>query len=212
MSILGVKKSLVIPAMAQEVASRLAATHPFERHHRSAFRHVSGDSTLLKSEYSVDTVDTYLLLHPNNTFELVLSIKDALLETARVGQGMDNEADNHGVIAGSVLREIAIVGAIGAFNSKNIYVTDDTFKAMGLQSKTEYCERLIDALRLATRHNNIKHVVNASNLGVTIVANTGMGEVRQSISYYEITKDPIVIIGRCAQLINTEYNRLLSKD
>lgn len=212
MSILGVRKSLVIPAMAQEAASRLAATHPFERHHRSAFRHVSGDSTLLKSEYSVDTVDTYLLLHPNNTFELVLSIKDALLETARVGQGMDNEADNHGVIAGSVLREIAIVGAISAFNSKHIHVTDDTFKAMGLQSKTEYCERLIDALRLATRHNNIKHVVNANNLGVTIVANTGMGEVRQSISYYEITKDPIVIIGRCAQLINTEYNRLLSKD
>lgn len=191
------EESPVIHTTEADSLTEVAKAHPFERHHRGTFRHFVGKDTQLLSAYKVEFRDSILNLLPNNTYELILSAKLVHSDPP---------------LPGYVVREIALMTALKTYEEGKILVTDDAMERLGLHNKTHYCDSIVEAIKLATQHRNIKYVFNDLSTEATFLINTGIGEVNYRLHFHAAIKEPIAIIGRLIKYVNDRYNEILSKD
>ena len=190
-------ESPVIHTTEADNLTDLVKKHLFERHHRATFRHFVGKDAQLLSAYKVEFRDSMLNLLPNNTYELILSAKLVISDPP---------------LNGYVVREIAMIEALKTYEAGKILVIDETMERLGLHSKTHYCNSIVDAIKLATQHRNIKYEFSADSTEVTFFVQTGIGEVTYRLHFYTAVKEPIAIIGRIIKQISDRYSETLAKD
>lgn len=138
-----------------------------------------------------------LNLLPNGVYELILSAKLILSDPP---------------LHGHVVREIAMIEALKAYETGKILVIDETMMRLGLHSKAHYCNSIVDAIKLGTQHRNIKYEFSADSTEVTFFVQTGIGEVTYRLHFHTAIKEPIATIGRIIKQISDRYKEILAKD
>lgn len=190
-------EACVVPNTVDESLEKLVAEHPFERHHRTTFRHFAGGDTQLQSTYTISHKASILYLLPNRRYELIISDKALTSELT---------------LTGPVAQELALMEAVAQYRAGNILVSDAAMRDIGLHNKPHYCESIVKAIKLATQHRNIDYAINDSGTEAVFTANTGIGAVTYRMVFHAAIKEPIAVVGKIVKHISDEYNRILSKD